>query len=436
MAKGKAFGRFEAALGIIGLLALGGAYAMVTGWNPMPAIQDWLDRSRIIANPAPTWAATVDNEPSNAVVVRGVVVVGMGDEVAGYLETGGTKEWSRDVAWSAVAGSGLSAVVVAAKSRGKGYEALDPATGTPKWSDPTAIGAWTYQNLVIGIACPQDFGCVLTARVPDTGAVRWEATLSGNGRPLSGVNRPLVGVRAMGHGSAEPQPVPAALGFPVEDEVQVVSTGNGKLLHRYKSNAEQWVSVIGDRAVVTSATYRNDACRLHADGRDPATDRTVWHKDGYDLHTSTGLGCDQRMTPSGDAGLIAAASPDGRDVLLSPSSGDEVYRAGPGQRILDTDGRIVLVGSTDRKTVTAVSLSSGNVAWTQPVNRSTTISFGPDVVVFTDSDAQKLTVVSTGGSVLLTVATDAAVLGYADSGLLINGGRRVGLVTYTSSSHA
>src|SRR5262249_14050058 len=161
---------FEAALGVIGLAALGTAYAMVTGWNPLPAIQGWLEHSRIIAEPAPTWAVTVDNEPKNALVVRGMVIVGMGDGVAAYLENDGTKQWSRDVRWSAVAGSGLSSVVIAGHSQGRGYDALDPATGTPRWSDQNAIGAWTFSDMVIGVSCPQDFGCALTARNPATGA--------------------------------------------------------------------------------------------------------------------------------------------------------------------------------------------------------------------------------------------------------------------------
>src|SRR5579859_8156765 len=299
MAKGRAIGRFEAVLGVVGLTALAIAYAMVTGWNPLPTLQGWLEHSRIIASPAPTWAVTVDDEPKNAVVVRAVVVVNMGETVAGYLESGGAKEWSRDVAWSAVAGSGLGAVVIAGKSQGHGYEALDPGTGVARWSDPNAIGAWTFEDLVIGVACPQDFGCALTARDPDSGSVRWETTLTGDGRPLSGINRALVGLRPLGHADAQPQRVPAALGFPLDDEVQVVATGNGARLRRYKSDARNRVAVVGGKAIVTSGTFRDDACRLHADGRDPASDSTVWHRDGYDLHTSSGLGCDQRDNPPG-----------------------------------------------------------------------------------------------------------------------------------------
>lgn len=436
MARGSRFGRFEAALGIIGIAALGTAYAMVTGWNPLPAVQGWLDRSRIIASPAPTWAVTVDNEPSNAVVVRGVVVVNMGDSVAGYLETGGTKEWSHDVRWSAVAGSGLSAVVIAGRTQGRGYDALDPATGSSRWSDPDAIGAWTYSDLVIGVACPQDFGCVLTARNPDTGVVKWHSALTGNGRPLAGINRALVGVRPMGKSSdAEPDPAPSVIGVPLDDDVQAVATANGATLHRYSSDNKTRVAVVGGRAVVTTGTFRDDTCRLHAEGRDPGNDRAVWHKDGYDLHTSTGLGCDQRADPTGDGGLISAVSGDGRDVLLDPRTGDEVYRAPQNDTILDTNGHLAIVRGEDRKTVTAIDLDTGGTAWTQPFNRATTVTFGPAVVVLNDSDAQKLTVMSDGGTVLLTVNTDASVLGYAPDGLLIHGGRRIGLVSY-STSHA
>jgi len=430
MAKGKAFGRFEAALGVVGLLALGAAYAMVTGWNPLPALQDWLVHSRLMSEPEPTWAVTVADQPASAVVAGGVVVVAMGNRVDGYLLADGAQQWTREVAWSAVAGLGAGSVVVAGKPERRGYEALDPATGQVEWSDPTAIGAWTFTNLVIGLACGQDFSCVLTARSPASGTVRWTATVSGNGRPLSGANRPLAGLRAMGPASPVPQPVPPALGFPLDDEIQVIGTGDGSRLHRYRSNAAGRVTMAGGRAVVTSGTFRDDTCRLHVEGRDPGSDRSVWRRDGYNLHTSAGLGCDQRTSPRGGGGLIAAVSADDRDVLLDPATGAEVYRAGPGQQIIDTNGHLVLVRGTDGQSIVAIKLAGGGTAWARTANRSVKVAFGPSVVVVTDPDAQRLTVLSDGGTVLATVSTDATVLGYADSGLLVNGGRQVGLLSY------
>src|SRR5947209_5980462 len=162
MAKGRAIGRFEAALGVVGVLALGVTYSVVTGWNPVPKLQDWLDRSRTLAEPAPAWTAKVSDQPSGAVVVGTTVVVTAGTAISGYRLGGGELVWTRDAPWSAVAGSGAGAVVVAGKS-GKGYDALDPGTGAVRWSDPAAIGAWTFTDLVVGLSCPPSVVCVLTA---------------------------------------------------------------------------------------------------------------------------------------------------------------------------------------------------------------------------------------------------------------------------------
>jgi hypothetical protein len=356
----------------------------------------------------------------------------MGDSLAGYLVDGGSEKWRRDAAWSGVAGSGLGSVVIAGKAKGRGYDALDPATGVPRWSDPDASGAWTFTNLVIGVACPQDSGCVLTARTPENGTVRWQARLTGDARPLAGANRPLVGLRAMGRRpSMAPRPVPPVLGFPLDDEVQVIGTGDGARLHRYRSEPSARFAAVGHRVVVVTATFRGDACTRHVAGRDPGTDQAVWHRDGYDLHTTSGLGCDQRTDPPGGGGLIAAVSGDGHEVLLDPDTGNEVYRAPPDAKLLDTDGRLVLV-RTDKKSVAAVEVRTGRTVWTRPYARGMSVSLGPSVVVFADPDEQKLTVVSDGGTVLAAVSSDATVLGYADSGLIINRGRQLGLIPYGS----
>src|SRR5689334_17368262 len=98
MAKGRAIGQFEAMLGVIGLLALGVAYSIVTGWNPLPKLQGWLDRTRTLAEPAPAWTVTA-SEPSGAVVVGATVVLSAGRTVSGYTLSGGSQQWSRDTGW-------------------------------------------------------------------------------------------------------------------------------------------------------------------------------------------------------------------------------------------------------------------------------------------------------------------------------------------------
>src|SRR2546423_10650170 len=126
MAKGRAIGQFEAMLGVVGLLALGVAYSIVTGWNPLPRLQGWLDRTRTLAEPAPAWTVTTTDEPSSAVAVGTTAVVAGGRALSGYTLANGTQQWAREVAWSAVAGAGAGSVVVAGRPT-RGYGEPGPA---------------------------------------------------------------------------------------------------------------------------------------------------------------------------------------------------------------------------------------------------------------------------------------------------------------------
>jgi hypothetical protein len=123
-------------------------------------------------------------------------------------------------------------------------------------------------------------------------------------------------------------------------------------------------------------------------------------------------------------------------VLLDPDTGAEVFRAGPGERLVNTNGRLVLVRTPDGKQVVAVDLDSGKTRWTRAVGKGVTIAMGPNVVVFVDAGAQTLTVLADNGSVLASVTSDATVLGYADNGLIVNGGRQVGLISYGGAGRA
>ncbi len=183
--------------------------------------------------------------------------------------------------------------------------------------------------------------------------------------------------------------------------------------------------------VVSRGTAKRGKCTFGAEGRDPAGDRLVWRHDGYDLRTGNVDGCDERTNPLGDGGLVAARSPDGRDVLLDPATGDEVFRAGTGEKLLDTDGTVALVRTADRAAVRAVSVGSGATRWTRPAARDAGVALGPGVVVFTDLETARMTVVSETGAVLADVSSAATVLGYASDGLLVNVGRQVGLIRYS-----
>jgi hypothetical protein len=425
MAKGRAIGQFEAMLGVVGLLALGVAYSIATGWNPLPRLQGWLDRNHTLAEPAPAWTVTTTDEPSSVVAVGTAVVIMTGRTVSGYTLGSGTQQWTKEVPWSAVAGS----VVVAGKNK-RGYDALEPATGAVRWSDATATGAWTFTDLVIGIACPQAGNCVLTARAPGNGAIRWQVALPGDVHGLGGANHKLAGVRPLGKATGLPEPVPPLLGFPVDDKVQVVDTRGGTRLTAYRSDQLTWATVAGNHVLVTGGYQKKGPCKPRADGRDPAGDRAAWHLDGYDLHTGTALGCDQRNEPAGAGGLIDATSPDGHEVLLDPATGEEAFRAGTGEKVIDTDGHLVLVRTADKDAVKAVDVTSGATRWRRAAPKGVTVLLGPGVVVFSDPGSGKLTVVSLANHVLVDVTSRASVLGYAETGLFVTNGTEVGLISY------
>jgi outer membrane protein assembly factor BamB len=437
VAKGRAIGRFEAFLGIVGILALVVTYALITGWNPLPGVTNWwnkaVNNTRTLSQPEPAWHVQTGDQPNGAFAVGSTVVVTSRGDVTGYSAGAGQKLWTKTVPWAGVAGDGSSAVVIAGRDK-HGYDAVDPGTGAVRWSDDDAIGVWTYTDLVVGIACPDAMTCTLTARSPSSGTVRWHADLTGNGRTLAGVNKPISGVRPLTKLPDAPGAAPPLLGFLLNDQVQVVSTSTGKRLHTYKATQTTRVVVVGNRVVVVTVLWRDGNCRYAVDGRNPDGDRKVWHLDGYDLQTSSGLGCDQRRDPIGGDGLLAGVSPDNRDVLIDASTGSVAFKAAAGDTVAGTDGRMVLVRSADKRTVRALGLSGGTL-WNRTAGKSADLGLAGGAAVFSDPGSNQLAAVGAqSGQVLLDAKSGATVLGYATNGLIINIGRQVGLVTYSGTA--
>jgi hypothetical protein len=439
VAQGRAIGKFEAGLGVIGLVALFVAYCIITGYNPLPRVGAWLDRARTLSDPAPTWSIRVGDQPNAAVGARGaVLILARGTVEARDPATGG-KMWSHEAGWASAAGSDSSGgvVVVLAAAKGHGYDVVDAASGSPLWTDRTATGVWTFANMVLGIECTDTFSCTLTSRTPRDGSVRWEASLSGNNRPFDGVNRPLPGLRPVSKSivdarGALPVPAPPLLGFPVDNQLQVVSTSDGKRVRTYKSTQTTRLVVAGNRVLISSAVPRDGGCRFSVEARDPYGDRQVWHRDGLDLGTSADIGCTQRSDPNGGGGLLHAVTLDDRDALFDVAGGGEAYLAEPGEKVLSTDGRIALVRTADRKTVKAVDvLGGGRTLWSRPAARGAGLALTPSVVVIADAGTGRLTAVTPdGGQVLVDVTSGAGVLGYAGNGLVVNIGRQIGLLAY------
>jgi hypothetical protein len=427
--------RAKTFLALLGLIAVPVTYGLVTGWNPVPGWIDKLNKVRSLSQPATLWAVRVGDQPSSALVDGGVVVIFEPGTVEGRDARTGAQVWTGAADWAAAAGSGAAGSVVVLGRRGHGYRTVDAYDGRERWSDAKAVGVWTYTDLIVDISCADLFSCTLRGRSPSTGAVRWHAPLDGNGRTLGGANRTLARLRPPSSGytaslANAPRAAPPLLGFRLDDKVQVYSTRGGQRLRSYRTGPEQWVTVVSDRVLISSSSYRGGVCRFTVSAQDPASGQTVWQRSGWDLRTNTGIGCDQNRDPTGGGAFVVAVAPDGHDALLNARTGDEAYQVPGGQSVLATDGDVIVLRDGER--VRAVR-RSGSTLWTRAANRHALVGLGPGAVLVTDPDAGRLAALDPiSGRVLVDAKTQATLLGYSDGGLVLSNGRKVGLLPYGS----
>ncbi|GAA3259267.1 PQQ-binding-like beta-propeller repeat protein [Dactylosporangium siamense] len=443
MARG-AVRNFETALGAIGVLALIITAILVTGWNPLPKmsgdITDWWEKvassSGKLSEPETLWADRVGGQPSAAVIAGDAVVVQMRGTIEARGLRSGTELWTKEADWAAAAGDGPNLVVVVGR-RSKGLEAVDPANGTAKWKDPDAIGAWTYRDSVLALSCGGLSDCTLTARAPKDGAQIWKLQLPGIGRVLAGANNDLLGTRLLSGTfddavEAMPGSVPAMLGFPIDQRVQVVDTLTGKRLRTEEPTTSSRIVVVGGRVLVSTASPKDGNCRYSLEARDGATGKVVWKKDGYDLRTSSGAGCEQRRDPAGADTVIAATRGDNREVFLSPRDGRELFVGGPGDTLVAADSQYGLIRGPDKKSLQVINLTTGKTAWNKEITAKADVAITRYAVLVNDPGAGTLKAYKPdSGNQILDAKTTSDVLGIGPDGLMISRGRTIGFLPFT-----
>ncbi|WP_433082306.1 PQQ-binding-like beta-propeller repeat protein [Dactylosporangium sp. CA-052675] len=438
MARG-AVRNFETALGAIGVLALIITAIIVTGWNPLPKVTDWWDKvadsTGKLSTPDTTWTERVGGQPSSAVVAGTAAVVSMRGTVEGRSLSSGQVLWTKEADWAGVAGDGSNTVAIVGR-RGVGLEALDPASGTAKWKDGDAVGAWTYRDSVLTLSCGGLSDCTLTARAPRDGAQIWKLTLPGIGRVLNGINSDLLGTEVKADAYREaidamPRAIPAMLGFPIEQKVKVVDTGRGKLLPEASPSKTSRVVVAGGRVLVSTAAPKDGNCRYTLEARDASTGKTVWKKDGYDLHTASGAGCEQRRDPAGADSVLIATRGDNREVFLSPRDGHEMWAGAEGDEIVAADSQYGLVRSNGGKTLSVVGFDKGGRLWQHEVPEKADIAVSRYAVLVRDSAGGRLLAYAPdSGRTLVEAKTTADVLGISDRGMMIGRGRTIGYLPF------
>lgn len=440
VAKGRARRRLESALGVLVIVALVTAYSMISGWNPASGFQNWLKRVSAVSSPETDWKVRIGAKPDHAVIAGGAVVVIMREAVEARDAVTGTEIWSRDVPWAAVAGTGATAVVVVGRGRAGGYEVVDASTGTARWDDAEAAGVWTFREMVLALACPEQADCTLSGRAPADGQVLWRISLPGEARKLTGVNPALLGGQPLMSSTvdalaAAPGALPGLLGFPVADTIQVIETETGRRVREVAAADDTQVAVVGGRILQIGVRGGSGQCGYTMEARDPGTGQVVWRKDGYDLRTASGTACEQRRDPVGGGGALSAVRADGREVLFSAGDGRELWVGAPGERPLATDGSLALVRTADGAAIKAVDLGGGDTVWEQPVSGAARVALTEEAAVIVVDDRVWARHPGTGRT-LAEARTIALVIGCGPDGLVLASGRTVGLLSYVSPGTA
>jgi outer membrane protein assembly factor BamB len=432
--------RIETGLGVFGILALGVTLAIVFQWNPWPGIRDWLDeRTRTLSEPGTSWTQRATGQPSAVGITDRAVVAFMGDMVESRDRGTGNLQWRKESDWAALAGPPASGIVIMSKVDGKGIDAVEPYSGATRWSDPDAIGAWTFRDAVLTVDCPKS-GCGLVNRAPYTGVQRWRIGLPGVVRALAGANSGLLDPRHLDDNyddvrAGNPQPMPRYLGYLIDRKVQVVDTSAGRRVREEEVPNDARSVVVANRTVRIVGAVRNNGCRFVVIGRDAGSGQQVWQREGYDLQTTGGAGCEPRKDPPGGGTALIAIRGDNRSVVLSAVDGRELAVAAPGESILGTNGEVAVLRSGDGKQIRAINLGTGGAAWTRPAESSAKVGITAYAVFIVDAATDRLVAVDPGsGQVRLDLKSGAEVLGISPTGVVLGRGRTIGWIGFGATA--
>jgi hypothetical protein len=157
-AKGKGYGGWVVAAILVVIFLVS-----TNTWNPFPDMWRWVNSSRSLSDPAPSWQQRIGGRPESVTQAGNALVVELHTSVEGRRISDGTQTWSRKADWSAVAGEGADSVAVVGKLLVKGYDVIDPASGRSLRHDSDSLAVWTYQDAILDVRCHSPKDCTLTA---------------------------------------------------------------------------------------------------------------------------------------------------------------------------------------------------------------------------------------------------------------------------------
>jgi outer membrane protein assembly factor BamB len=412
-------------------------------WDPQPQIADWWAKFTMLSEPAPAWDARAGGAIDIAAVLDGQVVVGTRGFADGFHQRTGASTWRFDASWMLTAGD----VVVlrqrpknpdADPSRDKGYEVLSPTTGSVTWSDREAIAVWAFSDQIVDLVCPDSGDCQVRGRSHhDDGKQLWAANVPGGARTILGANPTLLGIRNPAEAFAAatagaPGPVPTVIGLTVDGRVQIIDTIDGKRLREVTAPDRQTrLTLSSGRILLSHAEPGLSGCRYWLEALDAKTGVSQWRKDGYDLGTASGANCEQRRDPLGAAGRLVVRGADNIPTLLDVATGAPMWSGAAGERILATDGLLLVVEGVDRRTVRVIDVLAADqrAVWSGQLGIGSQATVTRELVILSDLDQGRVIVLNHSGlGTLKEIKTKATIVGYGANGLLLGSGRRIGYI--------
>lgn len=394
-------------------------------WNPFPDLWAFLSTSRPISDPALQWQQRLGGVPKSVTILDRLVIVEHSDSVEARSRVTGKALWQAKSDWATVAGPPERAVVVSGTLLRKGYEVRDATTGILIRKDDRAAAVWSYSNALLETSCGRPVDCDLTARDPVTGDELWQTALPGIGFVLFADNPKLaMGTRLGMEVRTEPAPMPRLLGFPIDGRIYPVDTLQGVTFPAVEPGRDTSVTVLGGRVVYSVAKPREGICVVSLSGRDPVTGQEAWHRDGYQLRTISGAGCEQHKDPVAGGNAVVAVRPDGREALLDAADGREVLTCAAGEKVIGTDGIHAVVLSADGASVSGYLLGRAKALWTRKSGPQVTAGVTRNTVILSQHSPDRIYVLDPDtGKVRNELRSSAAIVA-ADAGGLLLGERR------------
>lgn len=405
-------------------------------WNPFPNLWEWVNRSQPLSTPDVTWQQRIGGTPKSVTITDRAVVIEHRTTVEALSLTAGAQLWERKADWAAVAGSAEQQVVVTGKLLTKGYQVLDPATGTVRRSDSEAVAVWTYRNAMLDVQCASPRDCTLTAWDPHGSTPRWTAPVPGMGFVLFADNPELLGsrpltTRQVAADAGGPEPLPPLLGFPIDGRVHVVDTLTGRTVQEVEPGRHERIVVFGGRAFTLVATPRDGACYFSVLAYDPFANQRVWQRTGINLRTADRAGCQQRENPIGGPNVIVGIAPDMRETVLDAYDGRVLWTGAAGEELTAVNDRYALVRAADRESIRGYALPDPAQRWSRPTDSQAGVAVTRHAALIVEREPDRLVALdpATGGE-LANLRTSARVLAVGPAGMVIGDGREIGYVRF------